>query len=280
MAVRIACENCGYKYKLKDELAGRKVKCKICQNVFVVPALPPEGVEVSKGGSVMYRYEERTAAPEFVVGDEQTIEAVGEHIARHLGPVENVLHELISDLVHIDVHVVDPTPDRPFYTLVTSGMSDRPMNTPPEAESSKYAELMISLPPDWPLTQQAFEQHENFWPIHMLKFLARFPHEFETWLGWGHTIPNGDPPEPFADNTAYCCALLLSPVLVPDGFSELKIDDERTVNFYSLVPIYREEMDFKLKKGTEALIDRFAKNGVTELLNLGRENACRKKGWW
>lgn len=280
MAVRVNCEKCGYKYKLKDELAGRKVKCKICQNAFVVPALPPEGVEVSKGGSVMYRYEERKRGFELALGDEQTIEAISEHIARHIGKVDNVWHELISDLVHIDVHVVNPTTDRPYYTLVTSGMSDRPMNTPSGEEKSQYAELMISLPPDWPFTQEAFEQPENFWPIHMLKFLARFPHEFETWLSWGHTIPNGDPPEPFADNSQLCCAILLSPALIAEEFRALKIDDERTINFYSLVPIYREEMDFKLSKGTNALVDRFAKNGVTELLDLNRTNVCKKKGWW
>lgn len=280
MPVRVDCEKCGYKYKLKDELAGRKVKCKICQHVFVVPALPPEGVEVSKGGSVMYRYEERERSFEVAFGEERTIEAVSEHIARHIGPVDNVFHELISDLVHVDVHVVNPTAERPYYTLVTSGMSDRPMTVPPEGGSSPYAELMLSLPPDWPLRQEAFEQHENYWPVEMLKFLARFPHEYETWLGWGHTIPNGDPPAPFAENCGFCCVLLLSPILVPEEFLDLKIGDERTISFYSLVPLYREEMDFKLNKGTEALVERFAKKGVSELLDLNRPNVCKKKGWW
>ena len=280
MAVRVECEKCGYKYKLKDELAGRKVKCKICQHVFAAPRLPPEGVEVSKGGSVVYRYEERKRKFEFALGEEQTIEAISDHITRHIGPVATVWHELLSDLVHIDVHVVNPTESRPFYTVITSGMSDRPMTTPDECAHLRYAELVLSLPADWPLTQDAFEQHENYWPIRMLKFLARFPHEFETWLGWGHTIPNGDPPEPFAENTGLCCAFLLSPVLAPDEFSELKIDDERTVNFFTLVPIYREEMDFKLKKGTEALVERLINNRVSELLDLNRVNVCKKKGWW
>jgi predicted Zn finger-like uncharacterized protein len=280
MAVRATCDNCGYKYKLKDELAGRKVKCKICQHVFALPKLPPEGVEVSKGGSLMYRYEERKREFEMAIGDEQTIEAIGEHISQHLGKVDMVWHELISDLVHIDVHMIEPTDERPFYTLVTSGMSDRPMTVPPECEHLRYAELMLSLPPDWQMTQEAFEDDANYWPMRLLKMLARFPHEYETGLGWGHTIPNGDPPEPFSDNTAFCCALLLSPVLVPDGFDQLKIDEERTVHFYSLVPIYREEMDFKLKKGTDALIERFAANEVSELLDLSRVNVCKKKGWW
>ena len=43
MAIRIECEKCGYKYNLKDELAGKKVKCKICKAVFVVPT-PVTGI--------------------------------------------------------------------------------------------------------------------------------------------------------------------------------------------------------------------------------------------
>ena len=37
MTISVACEKCGFKYKLKDELAGKKVTCKDCQTVFVVP---------------------------------------------------------------------------------------------------------------------------------------------------------------------------------------------------------------------------------------------------
>jgi hypothetical protein len=279
MSIQVSCVNCGYKYKLKDELAGKKVKCKICKHVFVLPSLPPEGAEVSKGGSVMYQHAERRSGFELAIGDEQTIEAIGDHL-KQLGEPGMVWHELISDLVHIDVHTIEPTDERPFHTLVTSGMSDRAMTVPPECEDLRHAELMLSLPADWPLTREAFENEANYWPMRLLKMLARFPHEYETWLGWGHTIPNGDPAEPFSDGTKLCCALLLSPVLVPEGFSELKIDDERTVHFYSLIPIYKEEMDFKLEKGTDALVERFIEHQVTELLNPNRPNVCKKKGWW
>jgi hypothetical protein len=229
----------------------------------------------------MYRYGDRERDFELAMGDEQTIERISRHIEEHLGPVANVFHELVSDLVHIDVHVVEPTDERPFYTLITTGMSDRPMTAPPQCHNFRFAELMISLPADWPMTQEAFQQDDVYWPVRGLKFLARFPHEYETWLGWGHTIPNGDPPEPLADNTALCCLLLLSPAHVPEGFSSLRVDHEKTVNFYSLVPIYREEMEFKLEKGTDALVERFIEHQVTELLDVNRPNVCRrKKGWW
>jgi hypothetical protein len=42
-------------------------------------------------------------------------------------------------------------------------------------------------------------------------------------------------------------------------------------------PIYREEMDFKLARGREALWERFARHGVTELIDVGRPNVCRKR---
>ncbi|MFQ8729788.1 MAG: suppressor of fused domain protein [Enterocloster bolteae] len=25
----------------------------------------------------------------------------------------------------------------------------------------------------------------EYWPIRLIKYLARFPHEYSTWLGWG-----------------------------------------------------------------------------------------------
>gem|GEM_PF-6439728 len=41
-------------------------------------------------------------------------------------------------------------------------------------------------------------------------------------LGAGHTVPNGDPAEPYAANTQLCCALLAPPSIAPDGFETLR----------------------------------------------------------
>jgi hypothetical protein len=204
-----------------------------------------------------------------------SLEPIEAHIAAHLGPTESVLHELVSDLVHVDVHVVAPAPARDYWTLVTSGMSDRPMQVPEGAGELRYAELMLSLPPEWQLSPTAFEDEQWYWPIRWLKLLARLPHEYDTWLGWGHTVPNGEPPEPFAPSTGQCCMLVELPMLCPDAFRELRVDAEKTIRFYSLVPIYREEMDLKLAEGCEALETRFDRFGVTELLDPQRPNTGR-----
>jgi hypothetical protein len=70
------------------------------------------------------------------------------HIEKHIGEISMVFHEMIADIVHIDIHQVPPGKDRPYWTLVTSGMSDLPMKTPEGAEDFAYAELMLCLPKD------------------------------------------------------------------------------------------------------------------------------------
>jgi hypothetical protein len=233
--------------------------------------------EMSEGGSPIYRHKSRARDFEAVSGDDQNIERISRHIEEHVGPVAGVFHEIVSDLVHIDLHVVNPSPERNYYTLITSGMSDRPMSPPPGAEEHRFAELMICLPPDWPLAYKDFEDESNYWPIRWLKILARLPHEYQTWLFTSHTVPNGDPAEPFAENTEMCCALLLDPVLFDDEFRVLEIDKKKTVHFLALVPLYVEEMECKLREGYDVLIRRLDEAGVNELLNVRRKNACRGK---
>jgi len=283
MSIKVACESCGYRYKLKDELAGRKVKCKICKATFVVPIgiQPPSDMETSPAGSPIYRHAERTSEFELAIGDEQNIELISDHIQQHIGPVAMVFHELISDLIHIDVHWVKPTEDKPYHTLITSGMSDRPMTVPSGAEEFRYSEVMISLPPDWPLDMDSFKNEQHYWPVRWLKMLARFPHEYDSWLCFGHTLPSDDPPQPYADNTQLCCALLLGPLLTGEEFGTLKVSEDKTIRFLSFVPIYPEELELKLNQGLDPLLERFEKHRVTELLDVQRINVCaKKKRWW
>ena len=235
-------------------------------------------VEDTPSGSQIYRYEER-AKPFEAALDSPDIEKIEEHIKRHIGDIETVYHELLSDLVHVDVFFIKPTLNRNFISLITSGMSHRPMKAPPQVATYQYAELMICLPPDWPLSNEALKEERYYWPIRQLKMLARFPHEYDTWLWYGHTMPNGDPPQPFAENTKLSGIILAPPKLSPQDFFTLKIDDNKTIYFFSVLPVHTEEMNMKLKKGSEDLFEHFDKHGVNELLNIQRPSVY-KKLWW
>jgi hypothetical protein len=202
-------------------------------------------------------------------------EAIARHIERHLGPVEAVFHELVSDAVHLDVHWVKPTAVRPYHLLVTSGMSDRPMNVPPNLDAPRHIELVVTLPERWVIGAEAFENENWYWPVRQLKTLARFPHKYDTWLGEGHTVTNDDPPQPFAPSTRLCGAILLAPQHVPEAFHSLALADGRRVRFLAVVPVHDDEMALKTRSGTAALLERFAKRGVTDVIEPTRTSVAR-----
>ncbi|MBZ0291797.1 MAG: suppressor of fused domain protein [Anaerolineae bacterium] len=203
-----------------------------------------------------------------------TLAAVEQHLNAYVGPPTLVFHEVASSVVHVDVHVIYPTPERNYYTLVTTGMSDLPMMVPPGLEDVRYAELVMALPPTWELSQGVIEDEEKSWPVRLMRYLARFPHLYETWLGEGHTIPNGDPPEPLAPSTLLAGVLCAPPLLYGPEFPQLVVNAEKTIHFLALVPLYTEEMDFKLANGIDALLERLDAHGVNELLDEQRVNAA------
>jgi Suppressor of fused protein (SUFU) len=209
---------------------------------------------------------------------EQCIQEISDHIERYIGKIYKVFHESISDTVHIDVHWVKPTKKRPYHTLVTSGMSDLPMSVPDDDDDdnlSRYMELMMTLPEFWELGGESIYDEKWYWPIREIKFLARFPHKCDTWLGWGHTMPNGNPVEPFADNTALNGVILLPPLNAPEEFFNLAISEDKVIEFYSVVPLYEEEMDLKLRKGSDELLDRFDKYGINDIISIDRRNVAK-----
>lgn len=234
----------------------------------------------SESGAPIYRHEAREREFELAPGDSENIERISGHIEEYMGPVSSVFHELISDLVHIDIHVVAPTEDRNYYTLVTSGMSDRAMSAPEGYEEFCYSEVLIALPPDWPMTEEDLKEEQHYWPIRLLKRMARFPHEYETWLWSSHTVPNGDPAKPYADGTELCGVVLLPPIRVQPDFCELTIDNDKTIYFHALIPLHHDEMELKLAKGVDALFDGFDRAEVSEILDPTRPSSVRKKKSW
>lgn len=227
----------------------------------------------------IYRHGERTKPFTEPAHDAVHLAEIEAHVAKHIGEVEKVLHENVSDLVHIDVLWIKATKERPYQVLVTSGVSDQPMTVPEGMEDHARVELVIALPKEWPLTPESFESENNYWPVRWLKKIGRLPHEHDTWLGWGHTIPNGAPAKPIA-NTTFTGVMLTPPYELPAEFFRLKTKSGDKIRFYALLPLYQEEMDFKLEAGAEALEDQLEKHKIDFVIDRGRRNAIKHKGWF
>ena len=213
---------------------------------------------------------ERKVPPRFSEGDQDLIRAVSEHVAKHLGPIGWVLHDLISDVVHVDLLWVQPGPKRPFHTFVTCGMSERAMTPPPEWTGYRHAELLLRLPRSWNFDHALMSDKRNSWPLQELIELARLPHHYVTWLWENHTVANGDPPDLLVENGEFSGSILVEPDWAPSGFRSLTVGPGRSVHFFSVIPLYAEELVLARDAGTEVLLERMERAKLTDVLKTGR----------
>lgn len=234
--------------------------------------------EKAKDGTNIYTYDNIENRKQDNVAEMLYIEEITAHFDKVFpGRVTNVFHEIISDVVHIDVHFMEPTDEEPFRVVYTTGMSDLLMTLPDELEKEwghlRRAELMFFLPESWPIDTEAFKDERYYWPVRTLKQLARFPHEYNTWLGYGHTIPNSAEYDTYAENTELNGVVLSE---LREDISTIKTKDGNSINIYSMIPLYKEEMDYKLENGMDALLEKLSEvegNGLW--IEALRKNVCK-----
>ena len=214
-------------------------------------------------------YDEPSGDPNLGSESAQDLAALSNHIGEWWGD-GMVWHEIVSEYAHIDVHSIPPSDAHPYHVLITTGMSDRPMVRKEGATDCRHCELIISLPPDWPLDQKSFRNEKNYWPIRHLKQTARFPHVFTTWLWYGHTVGNGDDLTPVHPDIPFVGFALSTPLRCPEGARKLRIREGKEVHFFSLVPLYEAELKFAWEHGTSELFKRLDDAGVDEVVDITR----------
>lgn len=72
------------------------------------------------------------------------------------------------------------------------------------------------------------------------------------------------------ENTDLCGVLLLDQIPGDDEACVCKLPNGEDVNFYQLIPLYREEMDYKCESDAEALLDLF--DGLSFVVDINRPN--------
>ena len=209
--------------------------------------------------------------PEVYTEDEMKV--IENHIQQYFGQFENVFHELASPDIHVDICVVPPSEERDYYTLVTMGMGAHRMNVPEELAEYKLerAELAIALPTHWKLDAESIKDEKWYWPIGLLKVLARLPIANDTWLGFGHTM---DKQSPFAEDTKLCSAILTGPQSVKQGSEVCILPDGEEVNFYQVIPLYQEESAYKMEYDADVLLKKM--EGISFVVNPSRQNAITR----
>ena len=206
----------------------------------------------------------------------EEMDKVSEYIKQQYGEFDIVAHELVSPDIHCDIAIVPPTDDQPYYKLVTMGAGAFKMNVPEDLKSDVYerAEYVVFLPADWNIKS---DKDEDYWPIRMLKSVARLPVSTDDWLFYRHTVNLTDDESPVAVNTGFnSCVLFISFGKGNKPVEPLKLDlSDKEVAFFQLVPLYPEELQFKLEHSFDELEDIMDDDLYDPVVDIHRENYCK-----
>ena len=197
--------------------------------------------------------------------------------------VTRVYREIDSEFLSVNVFVMKAPTKKDFHVLYTTGMSAMPMKLPqeflPKYKDLERAELLLFLPAEWDILTgyetDADVPDRLWWPVRLMKYLARFPHEFKTWLGWGHSLPNSADCVPYDESTKLCGAMLGA---LQENISMFRTEDDTQINMYCVIPLYKEEMEYQKTAGTEALMQKLSVlNGYGMIVFPDRPNVCAEE---
>lgn len=199
-------------------------------------------------------------------------EAVLAHIRSVYGEQIFIWEDAHPVGIRCDVVCVPPTAERPYITLITLGMGALTQEIPEDVTADvRHCELILALPEDWPLTST---EPKDMVPLGMLNAIAHRPLFVPgNWLAFGVSLDMGAAFAPESPFEGVVCA-------APQGLTEektmeaarLTLPGGETVNFYQVIPLYKEELRYKEKWGFESLMESLLSN-VTFLYDPNRPNS-------
>lgn len=175
----------------------------------------------------------------------------------------------------IPLLILDLELKSPVTIIVTNGLSKYKMPVPEKWAGREHNELYFCLPSYW-----EWEERDNpqmNWVFYWIQRLSKFVQEQETWFGHGHTMPCGKEMNPLSSTMKQNHFLLADPMLLELELAPLQMDGF-DINFLSIIPLFRDEFEYKQSKGTFKFIQKLINNGVTEKLDDFR-GSCMKRKW-
>jgi hypothetical protein len=224
--------------------------------------------EKSPGGSAIHRYPASDwAEPQVGTADEESLQfgEVREKVYSALfGEAQSIYHEVFALVPHIDVHTYRRSGAKgDVFALVTSGMSDLPMRIPPDVGDAAPRRVELIF--------YCAEPKQEY--LETLRWVARFPHDQKTWLSFGHTVPNGNPPAPFWGSEILDTLLFMPTIVQRDqALSEELVLSGDPVHFLWVVPLATPECNLKLERGFGAILDLFGRNGHPHIFDPARRS--------
>lgn len=158
--------------------------------------------------------------------------------------------------------------------LMTNGLSEYKMPVLDKFIGREHNELYFCLPSYWDIEDQNDEGMN--WVFKVLYKLQKHLLEKNTWFGIGHTIPFSNPLGPISERMSQSYFFMNEPWFLEKELTTVELTD-KMVNFLSVIPIFEDEFDFKIGKGTYKFQKKLGGQNVTELLDDFRRSALKTK---
>ena len=182
--------------------------------------------------------------------------------------VERFGEQMVSEISvkegEIPLLLVKINSKSPVTVLMTNGLSDYKMPVPEKRKEFEFNELYFCLPSYWLINDR--DNPLMNWVFPWIQRLAKFVLETKTWFGHGHTMPCGAEKNSLSLTMKQNHFFLSNPILLENELETVDLND-RKVNFLAIIPIFKNEMDYKQRKGTIKFLQSLNNKGITEKLD-------------
>lgn len=162
----------------------------------------------------------------------------------------------------------------PVTVIMTNGLSNYTMPVSEKWLGREFNELCICLPSYWEIDDTT---NPNFtWVYSWLYRLENFIREKNTWFGPGHTIPAGNPIQAVSTLLQQEYFIFGEPMLLKEELKPINLDG-KTVHFLVTIPIFGDELDYKIGKGTYKFFKRFIGRKNTEVIDDFRTSILKSR---
>ena len=163
----------------------------------------------------------------------------------------------------------------PVTVIMTSDLSEYKMPVTEKWKGREFNEIFFALPAYWDL-----EDKENATLTALFDWIFRLQHfvvSKETWFGPGHSIPCGNPSESISALLKQDNFLLLNPMFLEDIFQPLSLGGGKIVHLLAIVPVFSDELEYKMVKGTHKFVRRFYQKKFDERIDEFRSSMMNSR---
>jgi hypothetical protein len=166
------------------------------------------------------------------------------HYEKYFGCAPKIYHSTNEVFPHIDIYHFEPAGERAFHTLITGGMAD--YRQPKNGSAPRRVELML------------YVAEFQWWAANLLKLVAEYPAENQTFFAAYHTIPMGSA----LTSSSEISAFLLVPPSAED-FSRLSFSvGGDQVEYLACIPITNTEHIFAQEVGSQQLHEKLKESNL------------------